>query len=125
MRTNRLTNEEIQRYAPSAFAGQPYHAMSDRYAFVPTSQVIDGMRSAGFEPTSGVRTMENSTFVPLHSWFDLYNIVGEEEMPKKFTADNEARRRSRETIGALPQTRIIPDKRRKPPKHRKPLKGEN
>jgi hypothetical protein len=45
-----LSNEEIQRFAPSAFAGQPYHAMSDRYAFVPTSQVIDGMRSAGFVP---------------------------------------------------------------------------
>jgi Domain of unknown function (DUF932) len=45
-----LSNEEIQRFAPSAFAGQPYHAMSGRYAFVPTSQVIDGMRSAGFMP---------------------------------------------------------------------------
>jgi hypothetical protein len=51
MRTyHALSNEEIQALAPSAFAGQPYQAMSDRYAFVPTSQVIDGMRSAGFNP---------------------------------------------------------------------------
>lgn len=49
-RSNPLSNEEIQRLAPSAFAGQPYHEMSDRYAFVPTSAVIDGMRNAGFLP---------------------------------------------------------------------------
>lgn len=47
---NFLTNDEIQRYAPSAFAGQPYHKASDRYTFVPTSDVIDGMRNAGFMP---------------------------------------------------------------------------
>lgn len=55
-RTNPLSNEEIQRYAPSAFAGQPYQAMSDRYAFVPTSQVIDGMRSAGFLPVMATQS---------------------------------------------------------------------
>lgn len=47
---NFLTNDEIQRYAPSAFAGQPYHKASERYTFVPTSDVIDGMRNAGFMP---------------------------------------------------------------------------
>lgn len=45
-----LTNDEIQALAPSAFAGQPYQKQSDRYAFVPTSAVIDGMRNAGFFP---------------------------------------------------------------------------
>jgi hypothetical protein len=50
IRNNPLSNDEIQQLAPSAFAGQPYRAMSDRYAFVPTSAVIDGMRSAGFLP---------------------------------------------------------------------------
>jgi hypothetical protein len=45
-----LTNEQIQKWAPSAFAGQAYHKQSDRYAFVPTSVVIDGMRNAGFFP---------------------------------------------------------------------------
>ncbi len=47
-----LSMEQIQRYAPSAFAGQPYHAQSDRYAFIPTSNVIDGMIQAGFTPMS-------------------------------------------------------------------------
>ncbi len=39
--------------------------------------------------------------------------------PPKFTAANEARRRARETVGAPPTERVIPDKRRKPPKHKK------
>lgn len=45
-----LSNEQIQSYAPSAFAATPYHAQSSRYAFIPTSAVIDGMRQAGFLP---------------------------------------------------------------------------
>lgn len=45
-----LTNEAIKQLAPSAFAITPYHKQSDRYAFIPTSQVIDGMRAAGFVP---------------------------------------------------------------------------
>ena len=44
---NALTNEQIQKIAPSAFADQPYEKQSDRYSFVPTSAVIDGMRLAG------------------------------------------------------------------------------
>lgn len=52
-----LTNEQIQRLAPSAFAGQPYHEMSNRYAFVPTSVVIDGMRKAGFFPVAASQSI--------------------------------------------------------------------
>lgn len=48
--TQILSNEEIKRWAPSAFAAQPYHTQSSRYAFIPTSAVIDGMRQAGFLP---------------------------------------------------------------------------
>jgi Domain of unknown function (DUF932) len=47
-----LSNEEIMQIAPSVFATQPWHAQSERYAFVPTSVVVDGMRNAGFEPYS-------------------------------------------------------------------------
>ena len=45
-----LTTEQLQHYVPSAFAVTPYHKMSDRYGFIPTSEVIEGMRSAGFLP---------------------------------------------------------------------------
>lgn len=47
-----LTNEELNELAPSAFAVQPWYQQSSRYAFVPTVEVIDGMRSAGFFPYS-------------------------------------------------------------------------
>lgn len=62
MNSNRtLTNDEIQRYAPSAFAGQPYEKTSDRYAFIPTSNVIDAMRNAGFLP---VMAAQSRTRIP-------------------------------------------------------------
>jgi hypothetical protein len=48
--TTALSNEQIASYAPSAMAIAPYHAQSDRYAFIPTSRVIDGMRDSGFLP---------------------------------------------------------------------------
>jgi hypothetical protein len=40
-------------------------------------------------------------------------------MKRKFTAANEAKRRSRDRIGKVPGQRVIPDKRRKQPKHKK------
>ena len=45
-----LSNEQIQRYAPSCFAGQAHESRSDRYTFLPTIEVIDGLREAGFQP---------------------------------------------------------------------------
>jgi hypothetical protein len=51
-----LSDEQIQVMAPSAFAGQPYQKQSDRYAFVPTIAVIDGMRNAGFFPVKAVQS---------------------------------------------------------------------
>ena len=53
---NPLTNEEIQRLAPSAFAGQPYEKQSSRYSFVPTIDVIEGMRQAGFQPVMATQS---------------------------------------------------------------------
>ena len=35
---------------------QPYHAQSSRYAFIPTSKVIEGMRAAGFAPVSAIQS---------------------------------------------------------------------
>ncbi len=52
-----LTNEQIQLKAPSAFAGQPWEKQSDRYAFIPTSNVIDGLRNNGFAPVSAVQSL--------------------------------------------------------------------
>lgn len=45
-----LTNEQIMHAAPSAFAGEKHESRSERYAYIPTSEVIDGLRSNGFVP---------------------------------------------------------------------------
>ena len=52
-----LTNEELNAIVPSAFATEPWFAQSSRYAFVPTINVIDGMRAAGFLPYNAVQSV--------------------------------------------------------------------
>ena len=44
-----LTDDQIRQYAPSAFAEQAHDSRSDRFAAIPTSHVITGMRREGFE----------------------------------------------------------------------------
>ncbi len=45
-----LSLERVQQLAPSAFALAPHASRSQRYAYVPTLEVIKGMESAGFLP---------------------------------------------------------------------------
>lgn len=47
---NPLTLDQIRRAAPSAFASEAHEAMSNRYAYIPTVNVIEGMMKAGFQP---------------------------------------------------------------------------
>ena len=61
-----LTNEQLHRIAPSVFATRPYHGMSEKYAFIPTIQVVDRMRAEGFAPVyaaqSGTRVEGKGEF---------------------------------------------------------------
>lgn len=66
-----LSNEAIQRYAPSAFAVEPWHGQSSRYAFIPTINVIDGMRNAGFVP---VRAMQSRSRIEGKSAYTKHMI---------------------------------------------------
>lgn len=51
LRTNSpLSNEQIARVAPSVFADAPHASRSARYTYIPTSQVLDGLRKEGFQP---------------------------------------------------------------------------
>lgn len=50
--TIELSNEQINKAAPSAFALAPHHEVSDRYGFMPTINVIDALRSEGWKPVS-------------------------------------------------------------------------
>lgn len=45
-----LDNAMIARYAPSVFAQEAHDSRGERYAFIPTSDVLDGLRAEGFEP---------------------------------------------------------------------------
>lgn len=57
MRTQTLlTNSDLRSIAPSIFAAEPWHAMSDRYTFIPTIEVVDRMRSEGFQPVKAIQS---------------------------------------------------------------------
>lgn len=45
-----LSNDQIARYAPSVLAGEAHESRGERYSFIPTIQVIDGLRANGFQP---------------------------------------------------------------------------
>lgn len=45
-----LTTERIQKLAPAAFATAPHARMSERYSFLPTIQIVDALRGAGWLP---------------------------------------------------------------------------
>lgn len=47
-----LSNEQLFRVAPSIFAGERHESRSKRYSFIPTIQVIEGLRYEGFLPFS-------------------------------------------------------------------------
>lgn len=45
-----LSNDQIGRIAPSVFAEEKHASRSERYTYIPTIQVLDGLRKEGFEP---------------------------------------------------------------------------
>jgi len=45
-----LSNNQIAFHAPSVMASEAHHSRGERYSFIPTIQVIDGLRAEGFEP---------------------------------------------------------------------------
>ena len=51
-----LTLAEIAAFAPSAMAVSQHSSRSDRYTYIPTSEVIAGMERAGFLPFSATQS---------------------------------------------------------------------
>lgn len=45
-----LSNDTIAQYAPSVMAAAAHESRGDRYGFIPTVQVLDGLRAEGFQP---------------------------------------------------------------------------
>lgn len=51
-----LTDDEIARYAPSVMAAEAHESRSARYGYCSTKDVLDGLRSNGFQPFQVVQT---------------------------------------------------------------------
>lgn len=47
-----LSNEEIEGRFPAVFADEPHESRGSRYLFVPTYEILDGLRENGFIPTT-------------------------------------------------------------------------
>lgn len=45
-----LSNDTIARYAPSILAAEAHESRGQRYTFIPTVDVLDGLRAEGFQP---------------------------------------------------------------------------
>lgn len=45
-----LSEHQIERYAPSVLATEPHGSRGERYAFIPTIEVLDGLKREGFLP---------------------------------------------------------------------------
>ena len=45
-----LTNDELFGLAPSIFATESHESRSERFAFVPSFEIVEGMRQSGFLP---------------------------------------------------------------------------
>ncbi len=54
--TNALTVDSLRHHVPSAFASAPHVSRSARYAYIPTSEVIDGLIAQGFQPFKAVQS---------------------------------------------------------------------
>lgn len=50
-----LTDDQLRRVAPSVFAEQAHESRSARYAYIPTAEVLQGLRREGFEVFSATQ----------------------------------------------------------------------
>jgi hypothetical protein len=48
--TSFLDDSALMKVAPSIFAGGKHESRSDRYAYIPTARVVEGLRNQGFAP---------------------------------------------------------------------------
>ena len=76
-----LTNEQLQAKAPSLFQDQPYHAVSSKYHFIETIEIVEQLRNESWFPVSvneaGVKNLDKDGFqqhyVRFQHFSDLIN----------------------------------------------------
>ena len=54
--TEPLSDDQIRRVAPSIFADGAHESRSQRYAYIPTIEVLAGLRKEGFQPFMAAQT---------------------------------------------------------------------
>jgi hypothetical protein len=74
---NALSDDHLMRLAPSAFAGGRHESRTERYAYIPTIQVIQALRSEGFLP---VAASQGRSRVPGKADFTKHMIRFRREM---------------------------------------------
>lgn len=66
-----ISDEELRRVVPSIFASQPIEGVSERYSFLPTSSILQGMRENGWVP---VRAEEQNVRTEVRRGFQKHLI---------------------------------------------------
>lgn len=66
-RVEAMTNDDLRRVAPSIFATAPSDKVSDKYAFIPTTRVLETLQKEGWTPVNAnqakCKTVEGRDFV--------------------------------------------------------------
>jgi hypothetical protein len=66
-----ISDDEMRRFAPSVFASQPIQGVSERYSFLATSSILNGMRENGWVP---VRAQEKSIRTEVRRGFQKHVV---------------------------------------------------
>ena len=63
---HQIDNHQLRSLAPSVFAGNAHAKVSDRYSFLPTAEVVEGLRGEGWAPVwageQRIRTADRQGF---------------------------------------------------------------
>jgi hypothetical protein len=62
-----ISNGAIAHYAPSVMATEAHHSRGDKYAFIPTIQVLDSLRQQGFQPYEVRQTLVRKADKRMHT----------------------------------------------------------
>jgi hypothetical protein len=85
--TRALSDDQLMRVAPSIFAVDRHESRSDRYTYIPTSEVVAGMRREGMVPVTATQgrcrvegkadfTKHAIRFMPVEQPIELRQIGG-------------------------------------------------
>lgn len=56
-----LSNDQLRRQAPAVFAEAPKSSTSEKYLFIPTINLVNGLQDNGWSVVSAVQTMNRAT----------------------------------------------------------------